>query len=111
MQAAGADPIAVKWGANVLTVDGPWRSVNLSGPGTVLATYADGTPAAVEIVKGRGRVRVVGFELGPAYWHGVKTFRREFQFGFQDVARTTLLNIPNSLGVKRPSGAATRLSS
>jgi hypothetical protein len=49
-----------------LPLGSPWRT--LSAPGAqVLATYAGGEPAALEVERGAGRVVALGFDLGSAY--------------------------------------------
>jgi len=79
----------------------PTRTMELSGTGTVLATYSSGASAAVQVSRGAGSVIVVGFELGNAY-QALDTgipFPGFFPTFYQASVRSILLSVASELGL------------
>lgn len=64
-----ANVYTVSWpGVGTLTLQRPRRELTPTDPAaTIVATYDDGTAAVVDLPRGNGKVRIIGFELGAAY--------------------------------------------
>jgi hypothetical protein len=83
----------------------PGRIFEVSGNGNVRAWYEPGgtmRPAVVDVIKGDGVVRIVGFQIGKAYTRSVTIYRNRFENGFDQVVGANIVGLANSRGIVRP---------
>jgi hypothetical protein len=109
-----ADGTRVHWGsgASTTTITVDRRStLTLLGRGTVIARYATGEAASVEVVRGRGRVRILGFDAGRSYLRRVLRAYGYAQAGYQTPAGLFVrdLAVYLALGQKRPAWTTNEL--
>jgi hypothetical protein len=75
----------------------------VTGGGTVLATFANGSTAAMEVAVGSGKVIALGFDPGMTYLNvgnvRGKPFPRRYQTAFQTGLRAILLGLATGLGL------------
>jgi hypothetical protein len=101
-------PLPIKKSKGQLAGSDLAYEISLSNPsqGAVVAWYdATSSPpraAVVDVPKGKGFVRIVGFEIGTAYTKTINRYDDRFRTGFNKAAGEQILRLPNAQKIQGP---------